>query len=139
LSDVPLSAGERRPLWGRPEHQGHGQRDAEGAEDRPTPSAESRPASDEATDEGDVAAAVTNPEVEAAPVGLAPALFDGLRWRSIGPASTGGRIDDFAVARVPGAPDAIYVATAGGGVFKSANQGTSWAPVSPPASRPTTV
>ena len=33
-----------------------------------------------------------------------------LKWRSIGPANTGGRVDDFAVARVPGAPDAIYVA-----------------------------
>ena len=52
-----------------------------------------------------------------------------MRWRSIGPAATGGRVDDFAVARVPGAPDAIYVATASGGVFKSTNQGTSWTPV----------
>jgi photosystem II stability/assembly factor-like uncharacterized protein len=58
-----------------------------------------------------------------------PDLLSALRWRSIGPAATGGRIDDFAVARVPGAPDAIYVATAAGGVFKSTNQGTSWAPM----------
>jgi photosystem II stability/assembly factor-like uncharacterized protein len=58
-----------------------------------------------------------------------PALLDALTWRSIGPANTGGRIDDFAVARVPGAPDAIYVATASGGLFKSTNQGTSWMPV----------
>ena len=33
-----------------------------------------------------------------------------LRWRSIGPANTGGRVADLAVARVPGLPDAIYVA-----------------------------
>ena len=58
-----------------------------------------------------------------------PALFSALRWRSIGPANTGGRIDDFAVARVAGRPDAIYVATASGGVFKSTNQGTSWSPI----------
>src|SRR5258708_15870617 len=58
-----------------------------------------------------------------------PALFSSARWRSIGPANSGGRVDDFAVARVPGAPDAIYVATAGGGVFKSTNQGTTWTPV----------
>src|ERR1051326_7982846 len=58
-----------------------------------------------------------------------PTLLSQLHWRSIGPAATGGRIDDFAVARIPGAPDAIYVATAAGGVFKSTNQGTSWAPV----------
>ena len=60
---------------------------------------------------------------------LDPGLFGNLRWRSIGPANTGGRVDDFAVARVPGQPDAIYVATASGGVFKSTNQGTSWAPI----------
>jgi photosystem II stability/assembly factor-like uncharacterized protein len=60
---------------------------------------------------------------------LDPALLGSLLWRSIGPANTGGRVDDFAIARVPGQPDAIYVATASGGVFKSTNQGTSWTPV----------
>ena len=55
--------------------------------------------------------------------------FSSLTWRSIGPVNTSGRIDDFAVARVPGQPDAIYVATASGGVFKSVNGGISWAPV----------
>jgi photosystem II stability/assembly factor-like uncharacterized protein len=60
---------------------------------------------------------------------LDPALIAPLKWRSIGPVNTGGRVDDFAVARVPGAPDAIYVGTASGGVFKSTNGGTSWAPV----------
>src|SRR6266850_7491981 len=61
--------------------------------------------------------------------GVDPSLLGNLRWRSIGPANTGGRIDDLAIARVPGQPDAIYVATASGGVFKSTNQGTSWTPV----------
>src|SRR5918912_423765 len=60
---------------------------------------------------------------------LDTATVAGLKWRSIGPANTGGRVDDFAVARVPGAPDAIYVATASGGVFKSTNQGTKLTPV----------
>jgi photosystem II stability/assembly factor-like uncharacterized protein len=60
---------------------------------------------------------------------LDPGLLGNLHWRSIGPANTGGRVDDFAVARVPGQPDAIYVATASGGVFKSTNQGTSWTPI----------
>ncbi len=55
--------------------------------------------------------------------------FKSLKWRSIGPVNTSGRIDDFAVARVPGQPDAIYVATASGGVFKSTNAGTSWTPI----------
>jgi photosystem II stability/assembly factor-like uncharacterized protein len=58
-----------------------------------------------------------------------PSLLAPLNWRSIGPANTGGRVDDLAVARVPGMPDAIYVATASGGIFKSTNQGTSWTPV----------
>ena len=53
----------------------------------------------------------------------------GLKWRSIGPVNTSGRIDDFAVGRTAGQPDAIYVATASGGVFKSTNAGTSWTPV----------
>ena len=60
---------------------------------------------------------------------LQPAGLSALKWRSIGPANTGGRVDDLAVARVPGAPDAIYVGTASGGIFKSVNQGTSWTPV----------
>src|SRR4030081_1187905 len=64
-----------------------------------------------------------------APFTIDPALLSSARWRSIGPANTGGRVDDFAVARTPGAPDAIYVATASGGVFKSTNQGTTWTPV----------
>jgi photosystem II stability/assembly factor-like uncharacterized protein len=55
--------------------------------------------------------------------------FKDLKWRSIGPVNTSGRIDDFAVARVPGQPDALYVAAASGGVFKSTNAGTSWTPV----------
>ena len=52
-----------------------------------------------------------------------------VKWRSIGPVNTGGRIDDIAVARVGGEPDALYVATASGGLWKSANNGISWAPV----------
>src|SRR5215212_6747191 len=58
-----------------------------------------------------------------------PSLLSPLRWRSIGPAATGGRVDDIAVGRTPGTPDAIYVATASGGIFKSTNQGTTWSPV----------
>jgi photosystem II stability/assembly factor-like uncharacterized protein len=52
-----------------------------------------------------------------------------MKWRAIGPVNTSGRIDDLAVARVAGQPDAIYVATASGGVFKSTNAGTSWTPI----------
>jgi photosystem II stability/assembly factor-like uncharacterized protein len=67
-------------------------------------------------------------------LGSAPQLsaqhpFSFLTWRSIGPVNVGGRIDDIAVARVRGRPDVIYVATASGGVFKSVNNGVSFAPI----------
>jgi photosystem II stability/assembly factor-like uncharacterized protein len=60
---------------------------------------------------------------------LDPAALASLKWRSIGPVNTAGRVDDFAVGRVRGQPDQIYVGTASGGVFKSTNGGTSWEPV----------
>jgi hypothetical protein len=49
------------------------------------------------------------------------------RFRSIGPASMGGRVDDIEVA--PSDPNVIYVGYATGGVFKSENNGTTFAPV----------
>jgi photosystem II stability/assembly factor-like uncharacterized protein len=60
---------------------------------------------------------------------VAPALLGGLQWRGIGPAATGGRIADLAVGKAPGQPAVIYVATTTGGVFKSVNDGVSFAPV----------
>ena len=56
-------------------------------------------------------------------------MLNALQWRSIGPAATGGRIADLAIARVAGEPMEIYVGTASGGVFKSSNEGVSFAPV----------
>ncbi|HJS75742.1 MAG TPA: hypothetical protein VJ921_15725 [Vicinamibacteria bacterium] len=50
--------------------------------------------------------------------------FDGLRFREIGPASAGGRIDDFAV--LESNPDVFYVATATGGLWKTENNGTTF-------------
>jgi photosystem II stability/assembly factor-like uncharacterized protein len=50
-----------------------------------------------------------------------------LPWRAIGPASFGGRIDD--IESVPGRPSTVFVGTAGGGVFRTTNNGTTWAPV----------
>jgi len=69
-------------------------------------------------------AIVALPSVIAAQLPLA-----NVKWRSIGPVNTSGRIDDIAVARAYGEPDIIYVATASGGVWKSSNNGTSWSPV----------
>ena len=51
----------------------------------------------------------------------------GLKFRSIGPALTSGRIADLAV--VPDDPDTWFVAVASGGVWKTTNHGTTFEPV----------
>ncbi|MBI3886518.1 MAG: glycosyl hydrolase [Opitutae bacterium] len=53
--------------------------------------------------------------------------FASLKLRSIGPASTSGRIIDIAV--VPSRTSTWYVAVASGGVWKTVNSGTTWTPV----------
>src|SRR5881398_2896273 len=53
--------------------------------------------------------------------------FKSLEFREIGPATMGGRIDDFAV--VESNPNIVYVGTASGGVWKTTNNGTTWEPV----------
>ncbi len=58
---------------------------------------------------------------------LKPATYNALRWRSIGPAVTSGRIADFAVH--PDNPDEYYVATAAGGVWTTVNHGTTYEPL----------
>ncbi len=55
------------------------------------------------------------------------AQLKAFRFRSIGPASMGGRIDDIAVSESD--PSIIYVGYAVGGVFKSENNGTTFTPV----------
>ena len=47
-----------------------------------------------------------------------------LEFREVGPATMGGRIDDFAV--VESNPNIVYVGTASGGVWKTTNNGTTW-------------
>jgi photosystem II stability/assembly factor-like uncharacterized protein len=54
-------------------------------------------------------------------------LLAPFRFRSIGPASMGGRIDDIAVAESD--PSIIYLGYATGGVFRSVNNGTTFEPV----------
>ncbi len=51
-------------------------------------------------------------------------LFEGLRFRNIGPAAMGGRIDDFAV--LESNPAVFYVGTATGGLWKTRDNGTTW-------------
>ena len=55
------------------------------------------------------------------------AAMKNLRFREIGPAAMGGRIDDFAV--VESDPSVVYVGTASGGVFKTTNGGTTFTPI----------
>jgi photosystem II stability/assembly factor-like uncharacterized protein len=71
------------------------------------------------------AAGTIRPSAQAGPD--AAALFADYTWRSIGPASVGGRItdveavdDDFRVA---------FAAAASGGVWKTVNAGTTWTPI----------
>jgi photosystem II stability/assembly factor-like uncharacterized protein len=47
-----------------------------------------------------------------------------LEWRSLGPASIGGRIS--AIEGVPGNPAIVYAATGSGGLFRTDNAGTTW-------------
>ena len=54
-------------------------------------------------------------------------MLANFRFRSIGPASMGGRIDDIAVYEKD--PRIIYVGYATGGVFRSTNAGTTFEPV----------
>jgi photosystem II stability/assembly factor-like uncharacterized protein len=53
--------------------------------------------------------------------------FNGLRFRSIGPAFTSGRVIGFAVD--PKNPAKYFVGVASGGVWKTINAGTTWTPV----------
>ena len=53
--------------------------------------------------------------------------ISGLKFRSIGPAFTSGRIADFAVN--PENPSEFYVATAAGGVWKTTNRGLNFDPI----------
>jgi hypothetical protein len=58
--------------------------------------------------------------------GFDPTLFGGLKYRSIGP-SRGGRVT--AVAGVASEPGTFYMGATGGGVWKTADFGQSWANV----------
>ncbi len=54
-------------------------------------------------------------------------ILQSVRFRSIGPASMGGRIDDIQVSESN--PNIIYLGYAVGGVYRSLNNGTSFEPV----------
>ncbi|HUR19299.1 MAG TPA: hypothetical protein VMZ90_00735 [Vicinamibacterales bacterium] len=54
------------------------------------------------------------------------AMFQGLKYRSVGP-SRGGRVT--AVTGVPTQPATFYMGVASGGVFRTTNSGQSWEPI----------
>jgi photosystem II stability/assembly factor-like uncharacterized protein len=55
-----------------------------------------------------------------------PDLFNGMKWRQIGP-FRGGRV--VAVSGVPGDPATWYFGAVAGGVWKSTNAGNTWQPM----------
>lgn len=54
-------------------------------------------------------------------------LLKSFVWRSIGPANMGGRIDDIAVDE--NNPSTFYIGFAGGGLWKTTNNGTTFKPI----------
>ncbi len=70
---------------------------------------------------GAVIPAVQNPPEPTA------GYFGRLTFRSIGPATMGGRVDDLAV--LESQPSVFYAGVATGGLWKTMNSGTTWAPV----------
>ncbi len=58
---------------------------------------------------------------------LKTSTFSGMKWRSIGPAFTSGRIADFAVN--PNNHSEYFVAVAAGHVWKTTNNGTTFDPI----------
>ena len=61
-------------------------------------------------------------------------VLKNLKFRSIGPATMGGRVDDLAI--VESDPRVIFVGAAAGGIFKSVNGGQSWQAVFEDQSNP---
>ena len=57
---------------------------------------------------------------------ISPSLYQEMRWRSIGP-YRGGRTR--AAAGVPSQPNVFYIGVVNGGVWKTADYGTTWKPI----------
>jgi photosystem II stability/assembly factor-like uncharacterized protein len=55
--------------------------------------------------------------------------FKDLQWQFVGPTNISGRVVDVAVANRKGRGRTIFVATAGGSLWKTENEGTSFEPV----------
>ena len=62
-------------------------------------------------------------EQDSATLSINPSLFNGLKYRNVGP-SRGGRVT--AVAGIPSQADTFYMGACGGGVWKTTDYGQSW-------------
>ena len=70
-------------------------------------------------------------QAPAARASSAPALdsatLAGFKWRNIGPANVDGRVTS--IVGIPSPSRTFYVASAGGGIWKTTNAGTTFEPV----------
>src|SRR6266446_9638518 len=57
---------------------------------------------------------------------IPPSLYDGMKWRLVGP-FRGGRAE--AVAGVAGDPNVYYFGAVAGGVWKTIDGGATWTPI----------
>ncbi|MBS1110626.1 MAG: hypothetical protein H6Q88_2618, partial [Anaeromyxobacteraceae bacterium] len=71
--------------------------------------------------------AAQRPAADTAAKGLTSATLSGLRFRTIGPAMTSGRVGDIAIH--PADRSTWYVGVSSGGVWKTVNAGTTWTPI----------
>jgi photosystem II stability/assembly factor-like uncharacterized protein len=85
---------------------------------------------DAATPAAQAEKAKVQPPAKPAPPSTPPtyaSAIANLKFREIGPANMGGRVDDFAV--VESDPNIVYAGFASGGVWKTTNAGTTWEPL----------
>lgn len=98
---------------------------------RPTPPASPSPTPAGDSTKSTVVAATPTPTPLPTPTPtpdpMGSAVFSGLKFRSIGPAVTSGRVIAFAVD--PSDRTKYYIGVASGGVWKTVNAGTTWTPV----------
>ncbi|MBN1939660.1 MAG: hypothetical protein JW843_08740 [Candidatus Aminicenantes bacterium] len=59
----------------------------------------------------------------------AASKFKDLKWQFLGPKNISGRVSDIEVVSPKGKASTMFVAHAGGGVWKTVNEGTTWTPV----------
>src|SRR5438477_1939978 len=96
--------------------------------EKPSPSAPSeKPLTTGAQAQATTTGSSSTLSAPSGPRTLRPEDFKGLPWRSIGPANMGGRLAAIAIA--PGNPKMFFIGFGTGGLFKTANNGTTFSPL----------